>query len=362
LKTYEWEALFKSFLIFFILLEVLLGLNFWYEFHEKKTEIGNKIRMEMKLCAYKIECNGMLTDFVERSKETEVNILYAKKDTFYSYFKVPTVEKYVMKIVYPPRRYALYMAQLKADIVRKILFYSLFSILVSLLFAFYALTPLRKALHLNEEFVKDILHDLNTPISSLKINLKLFRKEIGESVKIERMESNIETILSLQENLQVFLRGIPTQAETFELHSVIAERIEYFQVMFPDIQYSMEDLSVLLHTNKEAFVRIVDNLVSNASKYNVKDGKVRIYRKGEVLYIEDTGKGIKEPSRIFERYYKEQERGIGIGLHVVKKLCDELGIGIDVKSSGGKGTSIELDIHTLEKPTEAEKSPKEKGL
>jgi hypothetical protein len=47
---------------------------------------------------------------------------------------------------------------------------------------------------------------------------------------------------------------------------------------------------------------------------------------------------------------------------VVKKLCDELGIGIDVKSSEGKGTSIELDIHTLEKPTEAEKSPKEKGL
>ena len=347
MKTYEWEALLKSFLIFFLLLEVLLGLNFWYEFHEKKVEIQDKIRLEMKLCAYKIECKGMLTDFVERSKETEVNILHHENETFYGYFKVPTVDKYVMKIIYPKERYRQYIDGLKADILRKILFYSLFSILVSLLFAWYALTPLRKALHLNEEFVKDILHDLNTPISSLKINLKLFKKEVGENVKIRRMETNIETILSLQENLQIFLKGIPSQVEEFELATVIAERIDYFKVIFPDIYYEAEAFSLTIRSNREAFIRILDNVISNASKYNIKQGKVKIYTKENTLYIEDTGKGIKEPSKIFERYYKEQERGIGIGLHVVKKLCDELGIAIYVESKEGRGTSIQLDIGSL---------------
>jgi signal transduction histidine kinase len=347
LKTYEKEALFKSFLIFFILLGVLIGLNFWYEFHEKKQDIKNKIHMEMKLCAYEIECNGMLTDFVERNKKTEVNLLYEEKKVLYSYFKVPTVEKYVMKIVYPSKRYQFYMEQTKYEIIRKMLFYSLFFLLVSFMFALYSLTPLKKALRLNEEFVKDVLHDLNTPISSLKINLKLFKREVGESLKIQRMENNIETILVLQDNLQVFLKGIPTQVETFELYPIIAKRIDYFQVIYPDILYELEKTSIELHSNKEAFIRILDNLISNASKYNIKNGKVKIFCHSTKLYIEDTGKGIKNPSRIFERYYKEQDRGIGIGLHVVKKLCRELGIIIDVKSKLEKGTKISMDISLL---------------
>jgi len=347
LRTYEWEALLKSFLIFFVLLEILLGLNFWYEYHEKELELRDKIRMEMKLCAYKIECHGMLTDFVERSQKTEENILHDENGKFYSYFKVPTVEKYVMKIVYPPERYHAHLVRLQKDIFQKMLFYSLFSILVSSLFALYALTPLRKALHLNEEFVKDVLHDLNTPISSLKINLKLFQREVGESLKIKRMENNIETILALQENLQVFLKGIPSQVEKFELHSLVVERMDYFQVIFPDIRYEIAYFPLVLRSNREALTRILDNIISNASKYNMKSGEVRIYCRNRVLYIEDTGKGIKNPSKIYERYYKEQDRGIGIGLHVVKKLCDELGIVIHIESSEGKGTTVRLDVSAL---------------
>jgi signal transduction histidine kinase len=347
LRTYEWEALLKSFLISFILLEVLLGLNFWYEFNEKKQDIKNKIRMEMKLCAHKVECNGMFTDFVTRSKETEVNLLHEEAGIFYSYFKVPTVDKYVMKIIYPPKRYQAYMQALERELTRKILFYSLFSVLVSLFFAWFALTPLRKALYLNEEFVKDILHDLNTPISSLKINLKLFKRDIGEDTKIHRMENNIETILSLQENLRIFLKGIPTQIERFELYPLLVRRIEYFQVIFPDIRYEVVPFSLVLNSNQEALVRILDNLISNASKYNKKEGTVTVTYSQGMLSITDTGKGIKHPDKIFERYYKEQARGIGIGLHVVKKLCDELGITIDVQSKEEEGTTMILNLYHI---------------
>jgi signal transduction histidine kinase len=50
---------------------------------------------------------------------------------------------------------------------------------------------------------------------------------------------------------------------------------------------------------------------------------------------------------VFERYYKEQDRGIGIGLHIVKKLCDALGIRIFIKSEVEKGTIIGLEIQSL---------------
>jgi len=343
LKTYELESFLKSFLIFFILLEVLLAINFWHEYGVKKLEIEEKIHVEMKLCAYTIQCEGLTTDFVDRDKDKEENILYKSGD-FYSYFKVPTAEKYLMKVVYPYSAYQKRIISLESKIEYKFLLYSFFAFLVSFLFAIYALTPLRKALRLNEEFVKDILHDFNTPISSMKINLSLFRREIGESEKINRLENNIESILGLQHNLQAFLKDIPTQTETFSLDTLIGNRMVYFKTLYPDIDYSSQLDKIVLETNKDALTRIIDNLLSNAGKYNRAKGKVTISMDNTSLVIADTGKGIKNPTKVFKRYYKEQDRGIGIGLHIVKKLCQELHIPIVIQSNIQKGTTVLLDI------------------
>jgi len=347
LKTYELESLLKSFLIFLILLEVLLAINFWHELQEKKAEIEEKIQIEMKLCAYTIQCEGLKTDFVEKAEDKEENILYQNSKDFYGYFKVPTVKKYLMKVTYPKTSYLPRVEKLKEEIYSKFLFYSLFAALVSFLFALYAIMPLRKALHLNEEFVKDILHDFNTPISSMRINLKLFKREIGENQKIQRLENNIETILSLQNNLQIFLKGIPTQSETFNLKELVENRVNYFRILYPDIDYKISLDKITLETNKDALTRILDNLLSNAGKYNIANGRVFITMEGQHLVIRDTGKGIKNPSKVFNRYYKEQDRGIGIGLHIVKKLCDELHIPLNIKSEEEKGTTIILNFSKI---------------
>ena len=346
MKTYELESFLKSFLIFFILLEVLLAINFWHEYDVKKLEIEEKIHVEMKLCAYTIQCEGLSTDFVDRDKDKEENILYKSGD-FYSYFKVPTAEKYLMKVVYPYSAYQKRLIFLEEKIKYKFLLYSFFSFLVSFLFAIYALTPLRKALHLNEEFVKDILHDFNTPISSMKINLSLFRREIGENEKINRLENNIESILGLQHNLQAFLKDIPTQLETFSLDTLVENRMVYFKTLYPDIHYSSKLDNIVLETNKDALTRIIDNLLSNAGKYNRAKGKVTISMDNNSLMIADTGKGIKNPTKVFKRYYKEQDRGIGIGLHIVKKLCIELHIPVSIQSNIQKGTTVFLDISKI---------------
>jgi len=301
LKTYEIESLLKSFLIFFILLEVLLAINFWNEFQIKKVEIDEKIQTKMKLCAYTTECGEFTTDFVHKSSEKEVNILYKDGD-FYGYFKVPTVKKYLMKIVYPRKSFLEDLEKLEKKTLRKLFFYSLLAALVSLLFSMYALLPLRNALKINEEFVKDILHDFNTPISSMLINLKIFKREIGENSKIQRLENNIQSILSLQDNLQVFLKGVPTQSEDFSLKEMIDSQVNYFDVLYPDVSYKVDINEVHLNTNKDAFKRVMDNLLSNAGKYNVANGEVAISLKGNELLIADTGKGIKHPSKVFGRY------------------------------------------------------------
>ena len=325
---------------------MLLAINFWHEFQERKVGIEEKIQVEMQLCAYTLRCEGLKTDFVEKAEDKGENILYKDGD-FYSYFKVPTADKYLMKVTYPKINYLPRVKKLEERTYRKFLLYSLFAALVSFLFSLYTLMPLRKALHLNEEFVKDILHDFNTPISSMRINLKLFKREIGENQKIQRLENNIETILSLQNNLRIFLKGVPTQAESFSLRELAEDRVHYFKILYPDIVYNISLGKTVLETNKDAFTRILDNLLSNAGKYNIANGQVSITLKDSYLSISDTGKGIKNPSRVFDRYYKEQDRGIGIGLHIVKKLCDELRVPIKIKSKENQGTTIVLNLSKI---------------
>jgi len=334
-------------LIFLILLEVLLAINFWHEYQVKKVEIEEKIHIEMKLCAFTIQCEGLKTDFVDKAEDKVENILLYQDGDFYSYFKVPTSDKYLMKVMYPRTNYIPRVKKLESKLYKRFWFYSIFAALVSLLFSMYALMPLQRALRLNEEFVKDILHDFNTPISSMIINLKLFKREIGDNQKIQRLENNIQSILSLQDNLRIFLKGVPTQSESFSLKELVQNRIHYFEVLYPDVKYKITMDKTILETNKDAFTRILDNLLSNAGKYNIANGNVDIVLQGNSLTIHDTGKGIKNPSKVFDRYYKEQDRGIGIGLHIVKKLCDELTIPINVQSKKNAGTKIGLNLYNV---------------
>jgi signal transduction histidine kinase len=331
---------------------VLLALDLWYEYQSKQQQMEEKIKMEMKLCAYSAQCDGLHTDFVSRTEHVEENTLYKAGD-LYGYFSVPTVKKYLIKVIYPKNLYRKDMDILQKKLLQKFLFYSLFAALISLLFSIYALMPLRRALRLNEEFVKDILHDFNTPLSSMRINLKLFKKEVGDNQKIERMENNIQTLLSLQHNLKTFLSGTQTQIEPLDVADVISKRVPYFTVLYPDIAYHVEMKPFHIKVNKDAFIRVIDNLLSNAGKYNKASGQVRIEIEGMKLYIKDTGKGIKSPSKVFERYYKEQERGIGIGLHIVKKLCDEMHIPVKIESREGEGTSVILDLSKVTTSSEA---------
>lgn len=300
----------------------------------------------MKLCAFSLQCAGLTTDFVDKDENKEENILY-QDDGFYSYYKVPTSEKYLMKVMYSQENYIQRVEKLANKLYGKFLFYSVFAAFVSLLFSIYALMPLQKALRINEEFVKDILHDFNTPISSMLINLKIFKREIGDNQKIQRLENNIQSILSLQDNLRIFLKGVPAQSERFSLKDLVQDRVHYFEVLYPDVHYQITVDKTALETNKDAFTRILDNLLSNAGKYNIANGNVNIVLQGSTLTIQDTGKGIKHPSKVFDRYYKEQDRGIGIGLHIVKKLCDELIIPIKIHSKKKEGTKIVLHLHNV---------------
>lgn len=95
---------------------------------------------------------------------------------------------------------------------------------------------------------------------------------------------------------------------------------------------------------------LIRNLIDNAIKYNVDNGKVMITLNTSTLTIEDTGIGISKEyqSRVFERFYRvdkghsKEIGGTGLGLAIVKHICEIYQYELKLESTIGKGTKITI--------------------
>lgn len=346
MKNYERESLFKNFLVFFSLLEILLILLFIELYRTKKTEYRNTLLQDMQLCSYSLECEQFFFDFAPQS-ENILNTLYDDNGT-HAYFTIPKSKKYYMKISYGTDKLHADIENITHSLWIQFILASLLLLGVALFFTFYSLNPIRKALRLNDEFIKDILHDFNTPITSMVLNIKMFQDEKGEDAYMTRVSKSIDNLLRLQNNLKSFLHNSPSQSQKVDIATLVEERLKNIQNIYPDLAYIYDKQNDLVKTtNHELLMRILDNILSNAAKYNKSNGEVRVSISKETVTIEDTGKGIKDVDKVLHRYYKEQDRGIGLGLHIVNKLCNELNIGMNIQSQINSGTKIILHFQHL---------------
>lgn len=323
------------------------GLVFWYEYTQERHTLEEAVFNEMKVCSFDLKCQQFTFDFAPL--QTKKLYLLNQDDTgYYALFSIPS-GKYALKLHLSQERFDVMLHQTRNPLIQAFLITLLILGIISALFSLYSLYPLRKALRLTQEFSRDILHDVNTPLASLRLNVRLLNVPDREAKKIERIERSIETLVSLGNNLRSYLEGHPLQNESIDLYTLLTERITTMQKLFPAILFILDDISLTIHTNPDGITRILDNLLNNAAKYNKKNGYVWIHfdTSTQTLHIDDNGQGIEHPDKIFNRFYKEHERGLGLGLHIVKKLCDELKIPIDVKSVLHEGTGFSLDLHAL---------------
>ena len=178
----------------------------------------------------------------------------------------------------------------------------------------------------------------------------MFQDEKGKDPYITRLSQSIDNILLLQNNLKSFLHNSPSQSQNVDIAKLVEERLKNIVNIYPHLAYIFtKENDLVKKTNHELLMRILDNILSNAAKYNKANGEVRVTISKETVTIEDTGKGIKNVDKVLQRYHKEQDRGIGLGLHIVNKLCNELNIGMNIQSKINRGTKILLNFQHLRK-------------
>lgn len=217
------------------------------------------------------------------------------------------------------------------------------------------LRPMRESIELLDNFIKDTTHELNTPVSVIVANIEgIDTQHLDEKYakKIRRVDIAARTISNIYNDLTYLIlhNDIVVKNEDINLSRFLCERVDYFKVTMEQkkidfIRNVQED--IFIHMDRNKLGRLIDNLISNAIKYNKVKGSIEIKLDKDSLEVIDTGVGIEKDKidSIFERYHRVNNNsvgGFGIGLHIVAMICKEYNIDIDVNSEIHKGTTIKL--------------------
>ncbi|MBL3519604.1 HAMP domain-containing histidine kinase [Arcobacter lanthieri] len=239
------------------------------------------------------------------------------------------------------------ISKLKLNIVFIFLiFYSIIA-LVGWYLAKLFLKPIKDERERLNNFIKDTTHELNTPITALIMSSN---SENISQKQLERIKFSAKRISEIYKDLTyIFLENIDKKSiENLSISKIIKEEISNFEPMiirkkitiFLDIDEFYYDI------NKDDFIRLFNNLFSNAIKYNKQDGKIELILKNSSLIIKDSGIGIPKDKikDIFNRYYRatNQSGGFGLGLNIVNIICKKYNIKIEVNSIENEGTIFKL--------------------
>lgn len=244
------------------------------------------------------------------------------------------------------------------SVYQKLLLYGVVIFTVLVIIGYFLshllLQPMKNAITLLDRFIKDTTHELNTPINAILTNIEMIEQEsIDEAFakKIKRIKIASQTISNLYEDLTylVLSHQSMSQDETVDLKILIEERLEYFSALLeskkitPSFQYHEE---ASLSIDRKKITKLLDNILSNAIKYNKMGGTINIGLSSNRIDITDSGRGI-EPEKIermFERYtrFDTSVGGFGIGLSIVSFIAKEYGLHVKINSRVGEGTTVSI--------------------
>lgn len=207
-----------------------------------------------------------------------------------------------------------------------------------------------------KEYIELWIHEIKIPISASKMVIENNKNAITKSIdeELDKVENYIEQALFYARSntvekdyyiRKVVLKEIVNESIKKNKSSLIQEKISI----------DIHDLDIEVNTDNKWIVFILNQIIQNSIKYRKKENSViEIYanqgKENVILYIKDNGIGIKqgEITRVFEKGFTgtngrlSNKKSTGIGLYLCKKLCNKLGIGIELNSVQNEGTEVKL--------------------
>ncbi len=202
----------------------------------------------------------------------------------------------------------------------------------------------QELLEKQDRFVKNAIHEINTPLSIILMNIDLYNLKFEKNAYLLKIEAAVKVLDNIYEDLAYVVkkdRQLYTKV-MIDFSTFLRERVAYFEDVAEGNKLCIDcDImsEVYIEFNEIELQRICDNNLSNAIKYSFENHSlhVRLYenKDGFVFEIENAGETIVAPDKLFDRYYREDKArgGFGLGLNIVKEICDAQGVLVEVFSN-----------------------------
>jgi heavy metal sensor kinase len=210
----------------------------------------------------------------------------------------------------------------------------------------------------------NVAHDLRTPLMRLRGRAEsalesgdeeACREALAECLEeSDRVVSMLEILMDISEAETGTLR---LQKERVDLREVVRDAIDLYGDVADDRGVTLQaqaPAEVCVRADRNRLRQVAANLLDNAVKYTPRDGEVELSarREGEtaLLVVRDTGAGIppEDQPRIFERLFRgdrsRSERGLGLGLSLVRAIVHAHDGRVDVDSAPGRGSTFTVRL------------------
>lgn len=207
------------------------------------------------------------------------------------------------------------------------------------------------------DFTADVSHELRTPVTVIRTTTELLMSMLHGEESLRDPLRRVERAAWHMSNLiEVFLilarEDEPSKKETAEAYHVQPVIRELLDARSDELAHNGVTVTLAAEVNPQVYAPrtalavVLDNLLGNAVAHT-QDGWIRIIVKENSVAVADSGKGIPdtEQEHVFQRRYRGSRasgRGSGLGLSIVKRLCDRYGWRIDIDSDEGTGTLVSL--------------------
>ena len=214
-------------------------------------------------------------------------------------------------------------------------------------------------------FLASASHDLRQPIHALSLfsgSLLLRPMDERTGAIARQIDQAVQSLASQLDALLDISRldagVIESAISTVDLHLLLTQLTEEFRPQAEDKKLRLDlrcERGLMVRTDPMLLQRILRNLLSNAIKYTDR-GSVELVgaRDGRRcgISVRDTGRGIPdaEHARIFEEFYqlqnpeRDRSKGLGLGLAIVRRLTDLLGVELRLESAPGAGSCFRIEL------------------
>lgn len=206
-----------------------------------------------------------------------------------------------------------------------------------------------------KEYVEQWIHEVKTPIASIKLIEENNKSNISREVlyELEKIDGYVEQALFYARSEAVEKDYLVKEMSIMEcVQEVIIKNKQMF--IRSDVEIELDEIDNVVYSDYKWVSFILNQIIINAVKYKKPtDSKIKIYcknvRNGVQLIIEDNGIGIPnhEIGRVFEKGFtgsigRVNQKSTGIGLHLCKKLSEKLGVLIKIESKYSEYTKVIL--------------------